>query len=113
MALDSDSTASDLVYTSGQTGVIYDSNRFAGDDIESQTRQTLTNLKAELEASGSCLENVLKTTVYLADVREFSRMNGVYAEFFREAPPARATVQPSALPDGARVQIEAVAYREG
>lgn len=98
-----------LVYTSGQLGVIPGTKQFAGDDIESQTRQALENLKAVLEAGGSCLEHVLKTTVFLADMGEFARMNGVYAGFFSVTPPARSTVQVAALPMGARVEIEAVA----
>jgi 2-iminobutanoate/2-iminopropanoate deaminase len=82
---------------------------FAGPDIESQTRQALENLKAVLEAGGSCLKHAVKTTVFLQDIGEFSRMNAVYAEFFPENPPARSAVQVAALPLGGRVEIEAVA----
>jgi len=98
-----------LVFTAGQLGIVPGTKEFAGPDIESQTRQALENLKAVLEAGGSCLEHVIKTTVFLQDIGEFSRMNGVYAEFFPENPPARSAVQVAALPLDGRVEIEAVA----
>ena len=82
---------------------------FAGPDIESQTRQALQNLEAVVKAGGSCLEHVVKTTVFLQDMGEFSRMNAVYSEFFSSSPPARSAVQVAALPLGGRVEIEAVA----
>ena len=99
----------DLVFTAGQLGIMPGSKDFAGPDIESQTRQALQNLKAVVEAGGSCLKHVVKTTVFLQDIGEFARMNAIYAEFFEEAPPARSAVQVAALPLGALVQIEAVA----
>lgn len=99
----------DLVFTAGQLGIVPGTKEFVGPDIESQTRQALENLKAVLEAGGSCLEHVVKTTVFLQDIEEFSRMNGVYAKFFPENPPARSAVQVAALPLGGRVEIEAVA----
>ncbi|HIE39708.1 MAG TPA: RidA family protein [Anaerolineales bacterium] len=99
----------DLIYTAGQLGLVPGTKTFAGPDIESQTRQALKNLKAILEAAGSCLQHVVKTTVFLQDIGEFAQMNGVYAEFFPEDPPARSAVQVAALPLGARVEIEAVA----
>lgn len=99
----------DLIYTAGQLGLVPGTKGFAGPDVESQTRQALMNLKAVLEAGGSCLKHVLKTTVFLLDMGEFSRMNGVYAEYFAEEPPARSAVQVAALPLGGRVEIEAVA----
>lgn len=78
--------------------------------IEAQTEQVLANLSAVLEAAGATLANVVKTTVYLADLSEFPRMNEVYARHFSAEPaPARATVQVAALPVGARVEIEAIA----
>ncbi len=98
-----------LVFTAGQLGIVPGTKEFAGPDIESQTRQALENLKAVLEAGDSCLEHVIKTTVFLQDIGEFSRMNGVYAEFFPENPPARSAVQVAALPLDGRVEIEAVA----
>jgi 2-iminobutanoate/2-iminopropanoate deaminase len=99
----------DFVFTAGQLGIVPGTKDFAGSDIESQTRQALENLKAVVEEGGSCLKHVVKTTVFLADMGEFARMNAVYAEFFPEAPPARSAVQVAALPLGGRVEIEAVA----
>ena len=99
----------DLVFTAGQLGIVPGTKEFAGPDIEAQTRQALENLKAVLEAGGSCLENVVKTTVFLQDIGEFARMNAVYAEFFPQGPPARSAVQVAALPLGGRVEIEALA----
>jgi len=99
----------DFIFTAGQLGLVPGTKEFAGPDIEAQTRQALENLEAVLEAGGSGLEHVVKTTVFLADMGEFSRMNAVYAEFFPESPPARSAVQAAALPLGGRVEIEAVA----
>ena len=99
----------DLVFTAGQLGIVPGTKEFAGPDIEAQTHQALENLKAVLEAGGSCLENVVKTTVFLQDIGEFTRMNAVYAEFFPQGPPARSAVQVAALPLGGRVEIEALA----
>jgi 2-iminobutanoate/2-iminopropanoate deaminase len=101
--------AGELIYTAGQLGLVPGTKEFAGPGIESQTQQTLENLKAVLEAAGSCLKHVVKTTVFMADLSEFALMNGVYAEYFPEAPPARSAVQAAALPLGGRVEIEAVA----
>ena len=72
----------DFVYTAGQLGLIPGTTDFSGPDVESQTKQALQNLKAVLEAGGSCLEHVVKTTVFLQDMGEFAQMNGVYAQFF-------------------------------
>jgi reactive intermediate/imine deaminase len=102
-----------LIFTAGQLGIVPGTKEFAGPDIESQTRQALENIGAVLQAScpNKCVSyaQVVKTTVYLQDIGEFSRMNGVYAEFFPESPPARSAVQVAALPLGGRVEIEAVA----
>ena len=99
----------DFVFTAGQLGIVPGTKEFAGVDIESQTRQALTNLSAVLEAAGSCLEHVVKCTVFLQDMGEFSQMNEVYADFFQKNPPARSAVQVAALPLGGRVEIEAIA----
>ena len=99
----------DFVFTAGQLGIIPGTKEFAGSEIESQTRQALENVRAVLEASGSCMQHVVKTTVYLQDMGEFVRMNSVYSEFFGEEPPARSAVQVAALPLGGRVEIEAIA----
>jgi 2-iminobutanoate/2-iminopropanoate deaminase len=103
-------TIDNLVFCSGQIPLTPDGNLAEG-DISFQTRQVLTNLKALLVASGSSLEQVLKTTVFLADMNEFAAMNAVYAEFFPSVPPARSTVQVARLPRDVRVEIEAIAVR--
>jgi 2-iminobutanoate/2-iminopropanoate deaminase len=99
----------DLVFTAGQLGLVPDTKAFAGTDIESQTRQALLNLQAILQAAGSCLEQAVKVTVFLDDISEFPLMNSIYAEFFPEAPPARAAAEAAALPLGAKVMIDVVA----
>ncbi|HDQ70879.1 MAG TPA: RidA family protein [Chloroflexi bacterium] len=99
----------DFVFTAGQLGIIPGAKEFVGPDVEAQTRRALENVQAVLEAAGSCLEHVVKVTVFLQDMDEFSRMNGVYAEFFPENPPARSAVEVAALPLGGRVEIEAIA----
>ena len=103
-------TIDNLVFCSGQIPLT-PAGTMAEGDISVQTRQVLTNLKALLAASGSSLEHVLKTTVFLVDMGEFAAMNTVYAEFFPSAPPARSTVQVSRLPRDVRVEIEAIAVR--
>lgn len=97
------------VYTAGQLGVNPSTGDLVSTDIEAQTRQALQNLQNVLQAGGSSLANVLKTTVFLQDMNDFTKMNNIYAEFFGENPPARSTVQVAALPKGALVEIEAVA----
>jgi 2-iminobutanoate/2-iminopropanoate deaminase len=101
--------AGDLIFTAGQLGIIPGTRALAGPEIEAQTRQALENIKAILEAAGSCLRHVVKTTVFLLDMGEFARMNAVYAEYFEGEPPARSAVQVAALPLGGRVEIEAIA----
>jgi 2-iminobutanoate/2-iminopropanoate deaminase len=98
-----------LVFTSGASGVDPLSGKLVPGGIEAETRQTLVNLSNILEGAGSSLGKVLKTTVFLKDMGEFSKMNAVYAEFFAQDPPARSTIQAAALPLGAAVEIEAVA----
>ncbi|MEK7787137.1 MAG: RidA family protein [Chloroflexota bacterium] len=99
----------DLVYTAGQVSIVPATGDLIAGDIEAQTRQALNNLKAVLEAAGSGLDKVVKTTVFMTNLGDFTRMNGVYAEFFPSQPPARSTVQVAALPKGAMVEIECVA----
>ncbi len=101
--------AGQFVYTAGQIGIDPATGKIVSGGVEAETRQALTNLKHVLEAAGSGLGSVVKTTVFLRDMEDFARMNAVYAEFFTEAYPARSAVQAAALPKGAAVEIEAVA----
>ncbi len=94
---------------SGQIPTDPETGQFVAGGIAEQTERVLKNVAAVLEAAGSSLDRVVKTTVFLADMNEFTAMNEVYARFFSEAPPARATVQAARLPRDARVEIEAVA----
>jgi 2-iminobutanoate/2-iminopropanoate deaminase len=98
-----------MVFTSGQLPVDPSTGEFAEGGIEAQTRQSLTNVQAVLEAAGLTMSNVVKTTVFLSDMNDFAVMNGVYAEFFSEPYPARSAVAVKTLPKGAMVEIEAVA----
>ncbi len=99
-----------LLFTSGQIPVDPKTGAMVSGGIREQAIQTLENLKAVLEEAGSSLENVLKTTVFLADLADFPAMNTLYAEYFdEEDAPARSTVQVAALPKGALVEIEAIA----
>ena len=102
-----------FVYTAGQIGIDPATGEVVPGGIEAETRQVLTNLKHILEAAGTSLEHVVKTTVFLRDINDFARMNAVYAEFFTANPPARSAVQAAALPKGVAVEIEAVAFVEG
>jgi 2-iminobutanoate/2-iminopropanoate deaminase len=102
-------TGNGLLYTAGQIPLDPSTGELAAGDITAQTRRALLNLKAVLEAGGSGLESVVKTTVFMKDLGEFASMNGVYAEFFPKDPPARSTVEVARLPRDARVEIEAVA----
>ena len=103
-------TAGNLVFCSGQIPLTPDGALIEG-DVAAQTRQVLTNLQAVLTAAGSSLDQVVKTTVFLADMGDFAAMNAVYAEFFPANPPARSTIQVARLPRDARVEIEAIAVR--
>ena len=98
-----------FVFTSGQVGIDPANGEMVAGGIEGQTRQVLTNLKNVLEASGSGLEFVVKTTVFLQDMNDFSKMNVIYAEFFTKDPPARSTVAVAGLPKGALIEIETTA----
>ena len=86
-------------------------NMVGGEDVEAQARQVMANLKAVLQAAGADFSKVVKTTIFLTDLADFVRVNGVYGSFFEGTePPARATVQVAALPRGAKVEIEATAF---
>ena len=100
-----------LVFVAGQGAKDPLTDRLAGPDIETQTEQCLKNIQAILEASGSGLQQVLRCGVYLTDIKEFPRMNVVYARRFGEHRPARTTIQAAALPaEGLRVEIDCIAY---
>jgi 2-iminobutanoate/2-iminopropanoate deaminase len=101
----------DFVFVAGQIPVHPPEGKIVETGVAGQTRQVLENLKAILAAAGLGLEHVVKTTVFLASMDDFREMNQVYGEYFHSEPPARATVEVSALPLGARVEIEAIARR--
>lgn len=103
--------AGDLIFASGQIPTDPQTGEFVAGGISEQTEQVLRNLAAVLEAAGSGLDRVVKTTVFLADMNDFAAMNEVYGRFFVSEPPARATVQAARLPRDARVEIEAIALR--
>jgi 2-iminobutanoate/2-iminopropanoate deaminase len=100
----------DLVFTAGQVGLDPAARKLVEGGIQAETRQALTNIRHLLEAAGSSLENVVKTTVFLRDIADFADFNAVYSEFFPGDFPARTTIQAGALPAGASVEIEAVAF---
>ena len=99
----------DFVFTAGQTGIDPQTGELVPGGVAAQTRQVLINVSNVLEAAGCKLSDVVKTTVFLQDMGDFSVMNGVYAEFFPQDHPARSTVQVAALPKGGAVEIETVA----
>lgn len=102
-----------LVFLSGQLPIVPEAGAIVSEDIEGQTRQSLTNVKAILEASGCTMDDVVKTTVFLKDIADFAKMNAVYAEFFSEGNyPARSAVQAAALPKDALVEIEVIALKK-
>lgn len=101
--------ANGFVYTAGQIPLVPSEGKLIVGDVQVQTRQALENLKAVLEAAGTSLTNVVKTTVFLDNMDDFASMNEIYAEFFGENPPARSAVEVARLPLNALVEIEAVA----
>lgn len=101
--------AGGLVFVSGQTGVVPQTKEFVGDTVAEQTAQALKNLQAILEAAGTDLSHVVKTSVFLADMATFSEMNSVYATFFPDDPPARSTIAVRSLPLNALVEIDLIA----
>jgi len=101
--------AGHFVYTAGQLGIDPSSGNFAEGGIEAQTRQALENITAVLEAAGTKLSKVIKTTVFLLDMNDFGAMNGVYGEYFTKKFPARSAVQVARLPKDGLVEIEAIA----
>jgi len=101
--------ANGFLYVSGQVALDPKTGEFVGTDIQQQTERTLENVKGILEAAGSNMHHVVKTTVFLKDINDFSAMNEVYAKFFALAPPARSTVEVARLPKDALVEIEVIA----
>ena len=98
-----------FVYTSGQLGMDPETGVLVDGGVEAETKRALENLRAVLQAGGSDLDHVIKTTVFLRDINDFAKMNGIYETFFSNQPPARSAIQVAALPKGAAVEIEAVA----
>jgi 2-iminobutanoate/2-iminopropanoate deaminase len=105
-------TFSDLVFCSGQAAVDPATGKLIDGDVQAQTHQTLKNLRAVLEAAGTDLGHVVKTTVFLADMADFKAMNEIYATYFSGVFPARSTIAAKALPLGALVEIECVAVKK-
>jgi len=99
-----------FLFFSGQLGIDPVSNQLVQGGIEAQVRQALENLKSLLVDSGCNLSDVVKTTVFLKDIKDFSSMNRIYAEFFNQDPPARSAIQVAALPKDGLVEIEAIAF---
>jgi 2-iminobutanoate/2-iminopropanoate deaminase len=102
-----------LIYTSGQIGLSPVTNALAGDDISTQTHQALDNLKSVLLAAGSDMAHVVKVTVYLKDLNDYTKVNDIYKDYFPDLKPARAAVQVTRLPKDALVEIECVAVMKG
>lgn len=101
--------AGGLVFTAGQIALDPSSGQLLDGDVSAQTDRVMKNLAAVLQAAGSSLHHVIKTTVFLADMADFAAMNDVYGRHFGEHKPARSTVQAAGLPRGARVEIEVIA----
>jgi len=102
--------AGNFLFISGQIAIDPDKNEMISGTIEEQTEQVLKNIGAILNEAGLTYDNVVKTTVYLTDLSDFGKMNEVYARFFKNNPPARAAIQVSKLPKGAKIEIEAIAF---
>ena len=103
--------AGDFLFTSGQIALDPATGTLAGDTIEAQTEQVLKNLEAVLAANNMTFDNVVKTTVFLVDLADFSVVNGIYASRFPQNPPARSCVQVAGLPAGSKIEIELVAVK--
>ncbi|MDQ2968084.1 MAG: Rid family detoxifying hydrolase [Actinomycetota bacterium] len=103
--------ANGFVFVAGQVGIKPDNPQPVSDDIREQTEQTLTNLRAILEAAGSSMDRLVKTTVFLTDLRDFKGMNEIYAKHVGDQPPARSTFEVAKLPPGLLVEIEAIALQ--
>jgi 2-iminobutanoate/2-iminopropanoate deaminase len=104
--------AGSLVFCAGQIPLDPKSGQIISQDIADQTRRVLDNITAVLKAEGLTFEHIVKTTIFLIDLSDFQTVNEIYGSYFKQQPPARSTVQVSALPKGARVEIEAIAMAE-
>jgi 2-iminobutanoate/2-iminopropanoate deaminase len=102
----------ELIFVAGQIGLDVTTGALVPGGVEAETRQALHNMENVLEAAGAALENVVKTTVFLRDMKDFGQMNAIYAQFFTDKPPARSAFQVAALPLGAAVEIEAIAIAD-
>jgi 2-iminobutanoate/2-iminopropanoate deaminase len=101
--------AGGFLFCSGQLGLDPATGEFAGPDVEAQAERAMTNLRNVLDAAGLTFSDVVKTTIFLADMADFATVNAIYGGFVTDPPPARSTVQVAALPKGGRVEIEAIA----
>ena len=101
--------AGDFIFCSGMLGISLETGEMVEESFEAQVRQVLDNIVAFLEDAGTSTGAVVKATVFLADMADFSRFNPIYAEYFPAAPPARSTIQVAALPLGARIEVEVIA----
>lgn len=104
--------AGNTLYLSGQIGLVPETRELAGDDLESQTHQTLQNIEAVLEAAGFSLSDVVKSQVFLDDMNDYGAFNDIYIEYFPENPPARAVVEVSRIPLDAKLEIMITAVKE-
>jgi 2-iminobutanoate/2-iminopropanoate deaminase len=104
--------AGSMVFCAGQIPLDPKSGQIVSQDISEQTRRVLDNITAVLKAEGLTFEHIVKTTIFLIDLNDFQTVNEIYGSYFKQQPPARSTVQVSALPKGARVEIEAIAFAE-
>jgi 2-iminobutanoate/2-iminopropanoate deaminase len=100
------------VYCAGQIPLDPKTGQMVPKDISQQTRRVLDNIAAVLKADGLTMDHIVKTTIFLADLGDFEAVNKIYASYFKQAPPARSTVQVAALPKGARIEIEAIAVAD-
>lgn len=101
----------DLLFTSGQIGLDPATGKLAGETVQEQAEQVLSNLESVLKAAGLSFAHVIKTTVFLTDLADFSAVNAIYANRFPSQPPARSCVQVAALPAGAKIEIEVIASK--
>jgi 2-iminobutanoate/2-iminopropanoate deaminase len=100
------------IYCAGQIPLDPKTGQIVSNDISAQARRVLDNITAVLKAEGLSFENIVKTTIFLTDLADFQTVNEIYATYFKQAPPARSTVQVPALPKGARIEIEAIAVAD-